>query len=167
MASVFDIAGRVVGTHGQGDREDIVLPVRSNKRDVASREQVSSEEAGITNRAGIPAKTGFNLGIPTEVFLASVPNAKQKLGIKFDDSKPELIALRGGDNKAPKPGVIDITDEASTDIDDGANESTETNQPSLPKASVTPSAAPVQPNPVRTPSVKTPSVKTPSRSRVW
>lgn len=86
---VFDVAGRVVGIHGKGDR------------DFATGTGIS--QAGTsTSSSRYADKTGFNLGIPIETFLKLRPNAVQEYALNYDSSVPGsllgggLIALRSG-----------------------------------------------------------------------
>lgn len=95
---VFDVAGRVVGIHGKGDRE-----------------VVYANESGSELVYG---KTGFNLGIPVNTFMKLMPNAIQSFRISLDNSKPGIplgggIAIRG--EEMPK---INISEEEDTNNDD-------------------------------------------------
>jgi serine protease Do len=60
---VFDVSGRVVGIHGQGDRE-------------------KESTAG-----GAEIKTGLNAAVPINSFTAVMPSAKSDLA--FDNTKPD------------------------------------------------------------------------------
>jgi serine protease Do len=65
---VFDAAGRIVAIHGQGDRSN-QAPGEETSRGVTSDE-----------------KTGFNLGIPIQIFLKLQPQASTILGARVDKS---------------------------------------------------------------------------------
>jgi serine protease Do len=62
---VFDAAGRIVAIHGQGDR--------------------NSQNPDETVGSGTPTseKTGFNLGIPIQIFLKLQPKARQVFGARL------------------------------------------------------------------------------------
>lgn len=63
---VFDVSGRVVGIHGQGDRE---------KESTAS---------------GVEIKTGLNAAVPVNSFIAIMPSLNlNKSDLAFDNSKPD------------------------------------------------------------------------------
>ncbi|NER02987.1 MAG: trypsin-like peptidase domain-containing protein [Okeania sp. SIO3C4] len=71
---VFDVSGRVIGIHGQGETDGS-----------ASVQQESGE-----GQAEI--KTGFNLAIPTNTFLETLPEADlQKSDLKMDKEPPENV----------------------------------------------------------------------------
>ncbi len=63
---VFDVAGRIIAIHGQGDRNT------TSPQDEASGLTAGSE------------KTGFNLGIPIQTFLKLQPQANKKIGTRLD-----------------------------------------------------------------------------------
>jgi serine protease Do len=65
---VLDAAGRIVGIHGQGDRNN----------------QSPSEESS----TGLPGneRTGFNLGIPIQTFLKLQPKSSTIVGTRVDKS---------------------------------------------------------------------------------
>jgi serine protease Do len=63
---VFDAAGRIVAIHGQGDRNN------QNPDETVNGSVPSSE------------KTGFNLGIPIQLFLKLQPRASQVFGAKLN-----------------------------------------------------------------------------------
>jgi serine protease Do len=65
---LFDAAGRIVGIHGQGDRNN-----------QAPGEETSS---GLTSEE----KTGFNLGVPIKTFLKFQPQVSTLVGATVDDS---------------------------------------------------------------------------------
>jgi serine protease Do len=65
---VLDAAGRIVGVHGQGDRND------------RSPSQETSD--GATG----DEKTGFNLGIPMQTFLKIQPQISKLVGARIDRS---------------------------------------------------------------------------------
>ncbi len=65
---VFDAAGRIVAIHGQGDRNS------QTPGEEASRGIVDDE------------KTGFNLGIPIQIFLKLQPQFSKRGGAKIDKS---------------------------------------------------------------------------------
>lgn len=119
---VFDVAGRVVGIHGKGDREIKVIPGESQE----STNYITGD------------KTGFNLGIPIRTFMKLMPNYGQ-LGAKFDQTEPGLfpgggtIALRGG-RKVPVSNIkeINITEE------DAGNDVIEQPENNLPSNTVKP-----------------------------
>lgn len=69
---VFDVSGRVVGIHGQGDTVGTV-----------------QNEAGGRNEE---LKTGLNSAIPTNTFIASISAAGiEKSGMKFDEKPPANV----------------------------------------------------------------------------
>ena len=65
---VFDAAGRIVGIHGQGDRNN-----------QSPGEETSS---GVTSEE----KTGFNLGIPIQTLLKFRPRTSNIVGARVDNS---------------------------------------------------------------------------------
>ncbi len=67
---VFDVSGRVVGIHGQGDREGVV------KNEAASGAQT------------VEVKTGFNAAVPINTFLAIAPQVGVKPNALAIDNKP-------------------------------------------------------------------------------
>lgn len=94
---VFDASGRVIGIHGQGDREI------SNGDGGTGNGQESGPSISRTSE-----KTGRNLGIPIQTFLSKGPRNTRRLGIKLDASAPGLfnvtIATRGGpQTQLPQP----------------------------------------------------------------
>ncbi len=162
---VFDVAGRVVGIHGKGDRD---RPL-SNE---------SSSETGPSNT--LPAvgndKTGFNLGIPIRSFLKLMSNTS-RMGIRFDGSEPGalpgggVIALRRGrrpsDNQAnsanPRASNVPPTnireeEETGNDIVVGQPRNRPSNSPTTPQ-----NVVPRQPTP--TPQNQTPAPSSPPPSR--
>jgi S1-C subfamily serine protease len=67
---VFDVSGRVVGVHGQGDREGVV-----------------KNEAG-SGAGTIDLKTGLNAAIPINTFVSIAPQAKvEKTALAIDTAK--------------------------------------------------------------------------------
>jgi serine protease Do len=73
---VFDVSGRLVGIHGQGDRESGTVKL---------------ESSGGTTNAEI--KTGFNAAIPINTFVALMPQVGiQKSAITVDEEAPENVA---------------------------------------------------------------------------
>jgi serine protease Do len=73
---VFDVSGRLVGVHGQGDRESGMVKL---------------ESGGSVTNAEI--KTGFNAAIPINTFMALMPQVGiQKGAITVDDKEPENVA---------------------------------------------------------------------------
>jgi serine protease Do len=66
---VFDAAGRLVGIHGQGDRNAKMPGQEATDPDLAMTQ---------------PPKTGFNLGIPSRVFFKLYPKAQKTIGAKVD-----------------------------------------------------------------------------------
>jgi serine protease Do len=66
---VFDAAGRLVGIHGQGDR---------NAR------TPGKESADPDLMMAFDTKTGFNLGIPSRTFFRLYPKAQKTIGAKVD-----------------------------------------------------------------------------------
>jgi len=69
---VFDVSGRVVGIHGQGDREGVVK---------------NESESGAT---GIEIKRGLNAAIPINSFTAIMPSFNlNKSDLAFDNAKPD------------------------------------------------------------------------------
>jgi serine protease Do len=63
---VFDAAGRIVAIHGQGDRNN------------------QSPAEAISGSVPTSEKTGFNLGIPIQLFLKLQPRARQVFGAKLN-----------------------------------------------------------------------------------
>ncbi|MGM3305008.1 S1 family peptidase [Anabaena sp. WFMT] len=153
---VFDVAGRVVGIHGRGGREEAPkLPVS----------QQGNQESGPQI---VPDKTGFNLAIPIQTFLRKLaPNAIYTLGMKLDKSEPgtaQLFATRGGSVDPKDPLKTNIIEEESLDeAVEVVNQSHRNNTPSRPTSTpITPSrSVPIQPTPIENP----PS--NPSGSNVW
>jgi len=144
---VFDVSGRLVGIHGKGDREEMEIPTRQ-----ASSE--GNQESGVQS---ITNKTGFNLGIPIQIFLKLVPNAVQKLGVKLDTSEPglfsNLVALRGGENQTSKvPPNTNISEEEDA-ATEGIAEPSRNTVPSPPQS--------IQPPPSQNTAPRT------SGSRAW
>jgi serine protease Do len=64
---VFDVAGRLIGIHGQGDRQ-----VSKSSENSQSGTRIVGE------------KTGFNLGIPIRILLQKVPEIRKQSGAKYD-----------------------------------------------------------------------------------
>ncbi|MGJ5628281.1 S1 family peptidase [Nostoc sp. CALU 1950] len=135
---VFDVSGRLVGIHGKGDREEV------------SSRPASLEENQESGAQSITDKTGFNLGIPIQIFLKLVPNAVQKLGVKFDSSEPglfnNLVALRGGSNNSSKvPPNTNISEEedGSIEVVKDASENSTPSRPTSIQAAPTQNTAPV------------------------
>ncbi len=72
---VFDVNGRVVGVHGQGDREGIVK---------------NESAVGVT---AVELKTGFNAAIPINTFTTLMPQVGLKESdIAVDNTPPENVA---------------------------------------------------------------------------
>ena len=65
---VLDAAGRIVAIHGQGDREE------------------NTSQQQNTNSSETDEKTGFNLGIPLQIFLKLRPQAAKTVGARVDKS---------------------------------------------------------------------------------
>ncbi|PSB00762.1 S1 family peptidase [Merismopedia glauca] len=82
---VFDVAGRLVGIHGMGDREFAEFAATNQ-----SGSQVSSTTLG--------DKTGFNLAIPVKSFLSAIPNRIGELGAKYDGSEVNGFIASGRGN---------------------------------------------------------------------
>ncbi len=73
---VFDVSGRLVGIHGQGDRESGTVKL---------------ESGGSVTNAEI--KTGFNAAIPINTFVALMPQVGIAKGaITVDEEAPENVA---------------------------------------------------------------------------
>ncbi|MEA5576251.1 serine protease [Anabaena sp. UHCC 0451] len=154
---VFDVAGRVVGIHGRGGREETAKRQASQQGNQESGPQI------------VPDKTGFNLAIPIQTFLRKLaPNAMYTLGMKFDKSEPgttaQLFATRGGPRNSQEPPKTNIIEEESADAAvEVVKQSPRNNTPSRPTPTpFTPSrSVPIQPTPMENP----PS--NPSGSRLW
>ncbi|MBK1989144.1 trypsin-like peptidase domain-containing protein [Sphaerospermopsis aphanizomenoides BCCUSP55] len=151
---VFDVAGRVVGIHGRGDREEAPKRVASS---------ASNQESGPQR---VPDKTGFNLAIPTQTFLRKLaPNAIYKLGMKLDKSEPgaaQLFATRGRPVDPKDPLNTNITEEEPVDAAvEVVNKSPKNTTPSRPTTTEITPPIPTQtiPNQNTTPD--------PSNSRLW
>jgi serine protease Do len=65
---VLDAAGRIVGVHGRGDRNDLSPSSEMSNREIPSE------------------KTGFNLGIPMQNFLKIQPKISTSVGARIDQS---------------------------------------------------------------------------------
>lgn len=171
---VFDVAGRVVGIHGRGDREETRKLPTSQKR---------TQESGPIL---VPNKTGFNLAIPSQTFFRKLkPSAIYVLGMNYDKSEPgetQLYATRGGKPVDPRdPLGTNIIEEEPVDaVVEEVNESTQNRNPSLRidsqiRPEGTPSRQPKRPTPPTPPTPPTqlktiPSQNTnpvPSGNRIW
>jgi serine protease Do len=102
---VFDVSGRVVGIHGQGDREEVTLPSNESSGD--------NQESGGQTAAG--DKTGFNLGIPIQTFLSKVPDNISKVRIKIDNTEPGLFGGSRGNPRVPPPTNVEEKEEATAE----------------------------------------------------
>jgi serine protease Do len=134
---VFDASGRVIGIHGQGDRE--VSGIIGNETTGSNQESGSS--SGRTSE-----KTGRNLGIPIQTFLTKGPKNTSRLGIKLDTSAPGLfnvtIATRGGPRtQLPQP----IQEEEDVSVET-VNEKPTNSAPSNPNVAPQP-VKPLSPEP--------------------
>lgn len=134
---VLDASGRVVGIHGQGDRE------ASNTGSIS---QTAGQESGPSIGRD---KTGFNLGIPIETFLKKGRSNTTKLGIKLDTSAPGVFnaALASGTrSRRQKPTIPAAIQEEEDSAVETVNEqpSTQSN-PTVPP--VVPQNTPPTPKP--------------------
>jgi serine protease Do len=104
---VLDASGRVVGIHGQGDRDP-----GNNGQVSQSGNQESGPSAGTD-------KTGFNLGIPIEKFLSKRQRNSNRLGLRFDTSAPGVfnvtISIRGGGGRPSVPASIQEEEDAAVE----------------------------------------------------
>jgi len=133
---IFDVAGRLIGIHGRGDRE-----IKENNTEASQESSVV-----VTGETG-QEKTGFNLGIPIQTFLQLMPNATVALGINFDGSEPGGLlggityALRGGNSSrasdSPPTNIIE-EEETTKDIVVGQPKKPQSSQPVAPRNSVSP-----------------------------
>jgi serine protease Do len=104
---VFDVSGRVVGIHGQGDREEVAPRTESPE---------GNQESGAPRTAG--DKTGFNLGIPIQTFLSKASGNITKFNLKIDNTEPGLfstIVAQRGNNRVPPPTNIEEKEEATAE----------------------------------------------------
>ncbi len=83
---VFDVSGRVIGIHGQGDRDAVV----------------ANEAAEQTGTATTDIKTGFNAAVPINTFLA------QASSLDIDTSKVKIDDKEADNDDAEEPTDEDV-----------------------------------------------------------
>jgi S1-C subfamily serine protease len=118
---VFDVAGRLVGIHGMGDRELAAL--------------------GSNNQSGgdLGDKTGFNLAIPVKSFLNTFTQPLSQIGAKYDNSEVNGFIASGRGSVPNLSGVstndvrsMKMMEEENPDNDMRSENSTPTNRTTTP-----------------------------------
>lgn len=86
---VFDVSGRVIGIHGEGETVGLATV---KKRDEASQESGQSGQSGEAKEGQEEVKTGFNYAIPINTFVGVMSQVgMDKSALKVDDKPPENV----------------------------------------------------------------------------
>jgi serine protease Do len=97
---VFDVSGRVIGIHGEGESGGLATV---KKRDEASQESGQSGQSGEAKEGQEEVKTGFNYAIPVNTFVEMMPQVgMDKSALKVDNKPPENV-----DAEKVKEGEVD------------------------------------------------------------
>lgn len=84
---VFDVSGRVIGIHGEGESGGLVTV---KKKDEASQESGQSGQSTKVIEGQEEVKTGFNYAIPINTFVEKMPQVgMEKSALKVDNKPPE------------------------------------------------------------------------------
>lgn len=86
---VFDVSGRVIGIHGEGESGGLVTV---KKKDEASQESGQSGQSTKVIEGQEEVKTGFHYAIPINTFVEKMPQVgMEKSALKVDNKPPENV----------------------------------------------------------------------------